>query len=146
MTDSLVRESFRTVSELARMVGTTPDTIRFYEREGLLLPVSRTPVGYRQYDDTSVDRMLFIQGAQRLGLSLRDIRELLAVRDTGECACEPAEHLLTRRLIEVDAELARLGTLRAQMAAMLARLPDDCPPPAPGTWCEPTAREGGEPR
>ncbi|MDQ6686827.1 MAG: heavy metal-responsive transcriptional regulator [Actinomycetota bacterium] len=146
MTDALVRESFRTVSELARMVGCTPDTIRFYKREGLLQPVRRTPAGYRQYDDTSVDRMLFIQGAQRLGLSLRDIRELLVVRDTGECPCEPAQHLLTRRLAEVDAEMVRLGTLRAQMAAMLARLPDDCPPPAPGTWCEPTAREGGEPR
>jgi DNA-binding transcriptional MerR regulator len=132
------------VAELAEAVGVRPDTIRYYERAGLLPAPDRTAAGYRAYDGTAVDRLRFIQGAQRLGLRLADIRDLLAVRDTGTCPCEPAEQLLNRRLAEVDEEIARLTALRAEMAAMAAAIPSaDCPPPAPGTWCPPT--EGGDP-
>jgi DNA-binding transcriptional MerR regulator len=123
------------VGELADAVGVTADTIRYYERAGLLPPPSRTPSGYRAYDAGAVDRLRFIQGAQRLGLRLSDIRDLLAVRDTGTCPCEPAEDLLTRRLAEVDAEIARLTALRGEMARMLAGLAQpECPAPIPGTW------------
>jgi DNA-binding transcriptional MerR regulator len=126
------------VSELAAAVGVAPDTIRYYERAGLLPAPARTPAGYRAYDEAAIDRIRFIQGTQRFGLKLRDIADLLAIRDTGECPCEPAEQLLTRRLAELDAELARLTALRRNMAAMLEELPAaDCPPPAPGTWCPP---------
>ena len=131
------------VAELAEAVGVRPDTIRYYERAGLLPPPDRSPAGYRQYGVVAVDRLRFIQGAQRLGLRLADIRTLLAVRDTGVCPCEPAEQLLQRRIAEVDAEISRLTTLRHEMAAMAAALPAaDCPPPSPGTWCPPL--EGGE--
>jgi DNA-binding transcriptional MerR regulator len=140
-----------TVSQLAREVGVSADTVRFYEREGLLPAPRRTAAGYRQYDAAMVDRMTFIQGATRLGLSLSDVRDLLAVRDTGVCPCEPAEQHLTKRLAELDAELDRMMRLRAQMAEMLARIPsEDCPPPSPGTWCPPadpsthSSAKGGE--
>lgn len=133
------------VAELARAVGVGPDTIRYYEKAGLLPPARRTASGYREYDDSAVDRLRFIQGSQRLGLKLADIRDLLAIRDTGECPCEPAEVLLVRRLDEVDAEIARLTALRTDMAAMLSALPGaDCPPPSPGTWCENTRDDGEE--
>ncbi len=129
------------VAELASAVGVRPDTIRYYERAGLLPAPERTVAGYRSYGTAAVDRLRFIQGAQRLGLRLADIRALLAVRDTGTCPCGPAEDLLVRRLAEVDAEIARLVILRADMAAMVHALPAaDCPPPSPGTWCPP---EGG---
>jgi len=127
------------VAELGAAVGMSPDTIRYYEKAGLLPPPERTQSGYRQYDATAVDRLLFIQGAQRLGLKLGDIRDLLAIRDTGVCPCEPAEQLLARRLAELDEEMARLAALRAEMVAMLEAIPtEDCPPPTPGTWCPPT--------
>ena len=103
-----------TVSQLAREVGVSADTVRFYEREGLLPAPRRTAAGYRQYDAAMVDRMTFIQGATRLGLSLSDVRDLLAVRDTGVCPCEPAEQHLTRRLAELDEELERMMRLRAR--------------------------------
>ena len=131
------------VAELAAAVGVRPDTVRYYERVGLLPVPARTSGGYRSYDPTAVDRLRFIQGAQRLGLRLADIGDLLAVRDTGVCPCEPAEQLLRRRLAEVDAQIAELAALRAEMAAMAEALPAaDCPAPAPGTWCPP--REGGD--
>jgi DNA-binding transcriptional MerR regulator len=130
------------VGELAEAVGATSDTIRYYERAGLLPPPRRTPAGYRTYDVLAVDRLRFIQGAQRLGLRLADIRDLLSVRDTGSCACGPAEDLLAQRLAEVDAEIARLSALRHEMLAMLDGLTGaDCPPPAPGTWFPPSEGE-----
>lgn len=130
------------MAELAGLVGLSADTVRYYERVGLLPPPARTSSGYRSYDRDAVDRLHFVQGAQRLGLTLRDIRELLAVRDTGVCPCEPAEDLLRRRLADLDAEMARLTALREQMVAMADALPAmDCPPPSPGTWCPPATRE-----
>lgn len=127
------------VGELAEAVGLSSDTVRYYERAGLLPRPARTPAGYRAYGASALDRLKFIQGAQRLGLRLRDIADLLAVRDTGVCPCEPAEQLLRRRLTELDAEMTRLTQLRAQMEAMLDALPGaDCPPPTPGTWCPPS--------
>jgi DNA-binding transcriptional MerR regulator len=125
-----------TVSQLAAASDSSPDTLRYYERIGLLPAPARTPSGYRRYDDTARDRLAFIRGAQRLGLTLADIRDLLEVRDTGECPCEPAEQHLARRLAEVDAEISRLQELREQIRAMHDAIVDrTCPPPTPGTWC-----------
>ena len=120
------------------------DTIRYDERAGLLLPPARTSAGYRSYGAEALERLRFIRGAQRLGLRLADIRALLAIRDTGQCPCEPAEQVLRRRLAELDVEIHRLTALRAEMVAMADALPAaDCPPPSPGTWCPPA--EGGDP-
>jgi DNA-binding transcriptional MerR regulator len=125
-----------TVSQLADAVGSSADTLRYYERIGLLPEPPRTPGGYRVYDDAARDRLAFIRGAQRLGLTLADVRDLLAVRDTGECPCEPAEEHVARRLAEVDAELGRLTALRDQLRSMLDGIvAGACPPPDPGTWC-----------
>jgi DNA-binding transcriptional MerR regulator len=135
------------VAELAQVAGVSADTVRYYERVGLLRPPPRTASGYRAYDQSAADRVRFIQGGQRLGLRLRDIGELLAVRDTGVCPCEPAEELLKRRLDELDTEMARLAALRAEMVRMIEVLPSrDCPPPEPGTWCPPASEtaEGGD--
>lgn len=129
------------VAELARSVGLTADTVRYYERAGLLPSPARTPSGYRAYGAEAAERLRFIQGCQRLGLRLRDIRDLLAIRDTGECPCEPAEQLLRRRLAELDAEAARLAALRADMVQMLEALPSaDCLPPPGTSWCPPSER------
>ncbi|MCK0113026.1 heavy metal-responsive transcriptional regulator [Ornithinimicrobium sp. F0845] len=132
------------VGQLARQAGVTTDTIRFYEREGLLPEPARTPSGYRDYGPEATDRLAFIQGCQRLGLRLSDIRQLLGIRDTGVCPCGHAEEHLRRRIAEVDAELERLSTLRSEMAAMAQALPSaDCPAPPGATWCPPDC-EGGD--
>ncbi len=126
------------VAELAEAVGVSPDTIRFYEREGLLPHPPRSPAGYRHYPREAIERVRFIQGCQRLGLRLREITELLSVRDTGTCPCEPAEQLLARRISELDAEIARLTALRAELVRTVGTLPaGGCQEPVPGTWCPP---------
>jgi DNA-binding transcriptional MerR regulator len=128
-----------TMAQVGALSGIPPDTMRYYERIGLVPPPARTTGDHRRYGAEVIDRLLFIRGAQRLGLHLAEIRELLEVRDTGVCACEPAEELLRRHLAEVDAELTRLAALRAELTTMLDKIPGpDCPDPVPGTWCPPT--------
>ena len=125
-----------TVGRLASLAGVRPDTIRYYERAGLLPAPRRTGGDHRRYAATDIDRLLFIRGAQRLGLRLAEIRELQAVRDTGVCACEPAEEMLRRHVAEIDTEIARLARLRTQIQGMLNAMPGPgCPGPVPGTWC-----------
>jgi DNA-binding transcriptional MerR regulator len=79
-----------TVSKLADQVGMTPDALRYYERTGLLPKPERTASGYRLYDGETADRLRFIKGAQRLGLRLREIRELLEVLVSCVCATSNA--------------------------------------------------------
>ncbi|HZR48422.1 MAG TPA: heavy metal-responsive transcriptional regulator [Streptosporangiaceae bacterium] len=136
-----------TVGQLASRAGVRADTIRYYERAGLLPPPRRTEGDHRRYGPADVDRLLFIRGARRLGLRLAEIGELLTVRDTGSCPCGPAEMLLRRHVSEIDQEMARLAALRGELAGMLAAMGGPgCPDPAPGTWCPPVLRdrEGGD--
>jgi len=126
------------ITQLAAQTGFGADTIRYYERTGLLPAPARTAGDHRRYDGQAVDRLRFIRGAKRLGLRLGDIAQLLAVRDTGTCPCEPAASLLRRRLEEIDGEIIRLTELRGQLTGMLTAIPGPaCPDPAPGTWCPP---------
>lgn len=130
-----------TIAELAGRVGLTPDAIRYYERISLLPEPARTTGAHRRYGPDAVDRVQFIQGAQRLGLSLAEIGDLLAVRDTGTCPCEPARELLRRHLTDLNAEITRLSALRDELVAMADALPAaDCPNPTPGTWRPPESR------
>jgi DNA-binding transcriptional MerR regulator len=140
-----------TVGQLAARAGVRADTIRYYERAGLLPEPSRTDGDHRRYGSADLDRMLFIRGAQRLGLRLAEIRELLVVRETGDCPCGPAETLLRDHIGEIDREIARLTALRAELSGMVTGLSGrsgPCPDPVPGTWCaadrqETESKQGG---
>ncbi len=110
-----------TVSEMGRRTGTTPDTIRYYQRIGLLPDVDRSPAGYRLFTDTDVERLTFIKRAQRFGPQLDQISELLGVRDRGLCPCGHARGLLTRRLEELDEKMESLARLRADIEHLLHR-------------------------
>ena len=132
------------ITQLATLTGFGPDTIRYYERTGLLPAPARTTGDHRRYDECAIDRLRFIRGAKRLGLRLGDIANLLTLRDTGTCPCEPAASLLRRRLDEIDAEMTRLTELRGQLTGMLTAIPGPaCPDPAPGTWLPATAAGTG---
>jgi DNA-binding transcriptional MerR regulator len=114
-----------TVSRLAERVGMTPDGIRYYERAGLLPKADRTASGYRIYDDAMADRLRFIKGAQRIGLRLREIRELLDALDRGLCPCGHTETMLRERVREIDQEIARLRNLKRQLGGLMERFPAD---------------------
>jgi DNA-binding transcriptional MerR regulator len=110
------------IGELAARCRVSPDTIRFYEREGLLPRPRRTSSLYRVYSDEDQGRLLFIRRAQALGLALDDIREMLRherLRTPDECRRVAA--LLRRRIEAIDSKLAELRALRRQLARSLER-------------------------
>jgi DNA-binding transcriptional MerR regulator len=121
------------VSDLAGRVGLTAATVRYYERLGLLPTPERSPSGYRQYDeDDLADRLRFIKGAQRFGLRLDEIRELLDIQDQGQCPCGHTQELLRTRVAEVDEEMRRLAGLRTDLVTMIERA--DCDDSASMSW------------
>lgn len=112
-----------TVSKLAERARTSPDTLRYYERIGLLPEPDRSPSGYRLYDDSMAELVGFIKRAQRFGLRLEEIRQLVDVRERGLCPCGHTRVLLERRLADLDQEMAALDRLRGDITDMLAELP-----------------------
>ena len=115
------------ISDLATASGTTPKTIRFYEQAGVLPEPVRTSGGYRDYGPEFVDRLTFVRRAQAAGLSLRQIRQILAIRDSGEAPCGHVRAVLTERLDGVRAQIAELLTLEAHLETLLAHA-DQGPP------------------
>ncbi|MGI8426241.1 MAG: MerR family DNA-binding protein [Actinomycetota bacterium] len=123
----------RTISKLAGELGVRTDTIRYYERIGLLPEPVRTPSNYRLYDEGAAERLRFIKSGQRLGLRLDEIRELLDIRDDGLCPCGHTSVLIRNRIAAVDEELTRLSELRSELGQMIERWPGDEDDPA-GKW------------
>jgi DNA-binding transcriptional MerR regulator len=103
------------IGELAEQVGVNPRTLRFYESVGLLPPPERTPSGYRSYGPVDADRVRFIKTAQRLGLSLDDIREILAFRDRDELPCGYVLEVIDREADALAERIAELERLREEL-------------------------------
>jgi DNA-binding transcriptional MerR regulator len=102
---------------------------------------------YRQYPKEAVERLRFVKSAQRLGLRLREIGELLAICDQGLCPCGHSEALLQAPMAEIDAQVAELQAIRAELARVVERYPAAAchDPTATSRWCETAfAEEGGE--
>lgn len=122
------------IGELAKSVGVTPDTIRYYEREGLLPAPQRTESGYRDYGPGVMDDLLFIKKAQALGLKLSDVREVLEISSAGKPPCEHVRATVSARLVEVEERLRDLRALRRTLREMVERL-DLAPLPKAGCRC-----------
>ncbi|MEX2658780.1 MAG: MerR family DNA-binding transcriptional regulator [Acidimicrobiales bacterium] len=112
-----------TVSKLAELVGTSADALRYYERIGLLPEPARSASGYRLYDEAAADRVLFIKRSQRFGLRLEEIKELLEIKDVGQCPCGHTRGLLERRVAQLEVERAEIDRLHADIQQMLDQLP-----------------------
>ncbi len=111
-----------TIGELAARSGVTPDTLRYYERLGVAARVPRTTRGFRAYSADVIDRVRFIKQAQRQGLTLAEIRELLRL-DThrGAGQCRQVQRLLQRTLVELDARLIEMQEFRRALDAYLTQ-------------------------
>lgn len=110
------------IGELARRAGVSSDTIRYYERMGLLDPPRRTRGGYRDYGAGAVEDLRFVRKAQAVGLRLRDVREVLEIAAGGRPPCEHVRATVRARLEEVDQRLAELRALRGKLRRLQARL------------------------
>lgn len=122
------------IGKLAESVGVTPDTIRYYEREGLLEPPSRGSNGYRDYGPEAVEDLQFIKKAQLLGMKLSDVRETLEIAAGGTQPCEHVRAKVSARLSDVEERMKQLKALRGTLLETLKRL-DSAPPPRAGCRC-----------
>ncbi len=119
------------IGELADQLGLNTKTIRYYESIGLLPEPARTPSGYRDYDDRAAERLRFIRTAQRLGITLDEIREILAFRDRGDQPCGYVREVLRRQVDEIDERIAELRQLRRELVT-LDDIADHLPDPGLG--------------
>ncbi len=120
------------IGELAGESAVSTQTIRYYERRGLLPPAGRTPNGYRCYDNSAIDRIRFIRRAQAAGLTLAEITGVLEVRAAGTAPCAHVDLLLKTKLVEVKDRIDELTELQADLVGLInhsAQLdPSDCRP------------------
>lgn len=109
------------IGDVAERAGLTAKTIRFYENEGLLPPPERTPSGYRDYGSDVLERLTFIRDAQTGGLTLRQIKQVLEIRDGGQPPCEHVGSLIDERLSEVERRIVELEQTRSRLRELARR-------------------------
>lgn len=106
------------IGALASQSGVTTKTIRYYESIGVLPEPSRTPNGYRSYDEPAVDVVRFIRDAQATGLTLAEITSILQMRSQGESTCKHVVDLLRAHLRELDDRIDALRNTQEQLAEL----------------------------
>jgi len=120
------------IGEVARSVGVATSAIRYYEEAGLIPEPERTPSGYREYQPEVLDRLAFIRAGQAVGLTLAQLRDVMAIRDRGDAPCTHVATLINTRIEEIDQRIDDLRRLRKDLTALAetaARFdPSDCPP------------------
>lgn len=112
------------IGELADRSGVPVKTIRYYGDIGLLDPAGRTPSGYRQFDAAALDRLAFIRSAQAVGLTLGEIRGIVALRDAGDTPCAHVLDLLRSRANEIEHTIRQLRALQGELKRLVDRARD----------------------
>lgn len=107
------------IGELAKATGTKAETIRYYEREGILPAADRTDSNYRDYSDGHLATLIFVRRARALGLTMAQVRELLALSDHEDKPCRDVDQLVQRQLGEVTRKIADLTSLQNELQHML---------------------------
>lgn len=108
------------IGELAHLSGLSVKTIRYYEDIGLLAPtVERSSSGYRLFQSQVLNRLTFIKRAQSLGLSLQEIKPLLALHDRGELPCPEVKEQLQKKISEIASVMEALKTQQAELQSIL---------------------------
>lgn len=134
------------IGKVAAMAGVSVQTVRYYERRGLLLPAQRTESGYRVYSPHGVERLRFIGQAQAVGFRLDEIREILRIKYAGQSPCDCVRGLLGRKLEQVERQMAELRRFRRELrqtlknSQKLPRLPHRASPICPIIETLPSSR------
>ena len=109
------------IGRVARLAGVTSDTIRFYERSGLLPKPSLTANGYRVYNDSALNQLRFIRKAQSLGFTLDEIRRIMSLRGQGKETCRCVIAIAEATLSETETKLNELREFRDKLITNLTR-------------------------
>jgi DNA-binding transcriptional MerR regulator len=109
------------IGRVSEISGVTTDTIRYYERRGVLPKPARTQAGYRQYPEGVVNRLSLVRNAQRFGFSLGEIAGFLQIREAGGRPCDSVRAAAQQMLVAVDAHIAELISTRTRMQQTLRK-------------------------
>lgn len=112
-----------TIGVLAKKEGLATETLRYYERQGLIAPSRRSASNYRLYDLTSVRRLRFIRRAQTLGFSLAEIGELLSLHQQPAADMGAVKALAQTRIADIEARIADLERMKTGLTALSAQCP-----------------------
>lgn len=118
-------------AQVARAAGVNPQTLRYYQRRGLLAEPDRLESGYRAWDDNAVRTVRFVKHAQQLGFSLEEIASLLELADGGPVSCEAARRLADDKIAQLDAKVVTLTAMRDS----LRQLAETCSRPRARRHC-----------
>lgn len=129
------------ISQLAKTIGVSTDTVRYYEKQGLLQAPDRQDNGYRSYTATHVEAIRFVRGAQSLGFSLAEIRAILPQFSRGQFGRSDIEHQLQTKMAQIDAHIRQLQTLKKELHATFASL--RCATDQPVSTAQNTAVDSG---
>ena len=120
------------IGDAADAAGVTPSAVRFYERRGLLAPPTRTSGGYRDYGPEVIGRLRFIKAGQRIGLTLAELREVIALREHGQAPCAHVLELMEERRQQIASQIDDLRMLQGELSTLVNRGreldPADCDP------------------
>lgn len=109
------------IGKLARTAGTAVETVRYYEKIGILPKPARTAGNYRSYGRADVARLSFIRRARDLGFGLEQVRTLLSLADDNERPCGEVDTLAQKHLSEVDRKIADLIALRQELSSLISQ-------------------------
>ncbi len=109
------------IGQLAQQAGVAIDTVRYYERNALLLPAARLASGYRRYGETELKRLRFIRRAKALGFSLDDVRTLLSLSEEPDIA--EVKRAAQRKLGDIERRIAELERIRAGLNTLIEACP-----------------------
>jgi len=107
------------IGDVVKMLGLTADTLRYYEKLGLLTAVARNNSGIRIYTDKNISQLRFIQRAQKMNFSLAEIKDLLLMRKDPQHARKDVRELTNRKLAEIGVTLQELTTLQAELRLLI---------------------------
>jgi Zn(II)-responsive transcriptional regulator len=123
--------SVYSIGQVAKQSGVSVETVRYYEKEGLLEVPERKESGYRQFKGDAIARLSFIQQAKKLGFSLKEIGELLSIKSDANTVCNDVKQLSQEKLVNIENKIKMLQRMRKS----LKKLIDVCPGQAPINDC-----------
>jgi len=107
------------IGEVTKLIGMSADTLRYYEKFGLLANISRNESGVRQYDDKDLSRLKFIKRAQSMNFSLHEIKKLLTMREDPQHAKDSVRQLTADKLKSIESQVTELTTLQNELRLLL---------------------------
>ncbi len=120
MDDNFTNRNYFLAGELAKQTGVSTDTLRHYERKGVLIRPRRASNGYRLYPKSALNRVLLVRRALAVGFTLDELASILSERDKGSAPCREVYKLTAEKLSSIEEQLVALTALRGELEAILA--------------------------